>query len=280
MHQAVIVDSPRFRLRCGRRLRVLPLMVSIGARVQPAGRHGTSNPFTSGNYRSRRGRIIICSEVVRPMADLRVDSGRMVSAFRRAWRWVTHGPAQRWALDVALGVIAAYVAVILTVEFYGGLVGACSVGRSTSRVHVWRGHHVPPRRASGGGGGAGHHSGRVCRARVAGVRVGSRGVGHAVHGGVAAVTATCPDPAGCCRRGDGRPTAARNDRAFHVGAVCGHLVRRLVPRRCHAPVAGCGDRTRCVQRNWNRPAPNWLDSPFRPSAFALPANCTMSWPTV
>jgi signal transduction histidine kinase len=96
--------------------------------VQPAVRHGTSNPFTSRNYRSRRGRIIICSEVVRPMADLRVDSGRMVSAFRRAWRWVTHGPAQRWALDVALGVIAAYVAVILTVEFYAGLSGPAQWG--------------------------------------------------------------------------------------------------------------------------------------------------------
>ena len=29
--------------------------------------------------------------------------------------------------------------------------------------------------------------------------------------------------------------------------VCRHLVRRLVPRRCHAPVAGCGDRARAAR---------------------------------
>ncbi len=54
------------------------------------------------------------------MADLRVNRG-MVSAFRRAWRRVMHSSARSWALDVALGVVAAYAAVILTVEFYGRL---------------------------------------------------------------------------------------------------------------------------------------------------------------
>jgi signal transduction histidine kinase len=32
-----------------------------------------------------------------------------------------HGSARGWVLDVALGVVAAYAAVVLTVEFYGGL---------------------------------------------------------------------------------------------------------------------------------------------------------------
>ena len=54
------------------------------------------------------------------MADLRVNRG-MVSAFRRGWRRVMHSSARSWALDVALGVVAAYAAVILTVEFYGRL---------------------------------------------------------------------------------------------------------------------------------------------------------------
>ena len=34
---------------------------------------------------------------------------------------MTHGSVRGWVLDVALGVVAAYAAVILTVEFYGRL---------------------------------------------------------------------------------------------------------------------------------------------------------------
>ena len=45
----------------------------------------------------------------------------MDSASRRAWRRVMHSPVRNWMLDVALGVVAAYAAVILTVEFYGFL---------------------------------------------------------------------------------------------------------------------------------------------------------------
>ena len=55
------------------------------------------------------------------MADVRVNSGGMGSASRRAWRRVTSGSVRGWVLDVALGVIAGYAAVILTVEFYGPL---------------------------------------------------------------------------------------------------------------------------------------------------------------
>ncbi|MET0521492.1 MAG: sensor histidine kinase [Jiangellaceae bacterium] len=55
------------------------------------------------------------------MADLRVNSRGTGSASRRAWRRLTHGSVRGWVLDVALGVVAAYAAVILTVEFYGRL---------------------------------------------------------------------------------------------------------------------------------------------------------------
>jgi signal transduction histidine kinase len=55
------------------------------------------------------------------MADLRVNSRGMETASRRAWRRVMRSSVRSWVLDVALGVVAAYVAVILTVEFYKGL---------------------------------------------------------------------------------------------------------------------------------------------------------------
>ena len=54
------------------------------------------------------------------MADLRVNSRAADSGLRRGWRLVVRSRARGWVLDVALGVGAAYVAVILTVEFYGG----------------------------------------------------------------------------------------------------------------------------------------------------------------
>ncbi len=62
------------------------------------------------------------------MTDLRVNGRGMDSASRRGWRRVTRSPARGGVLDVALGAGAAYVAVILTVEFYGGLPTPAQVG--------------------------------------------------------------------------------------------------------------------------------------------------------
>jgi signal transduction histidine kinase len=62
------------------------------------------------------------------MADLRVNGKGVDSASGRGWRRVMHGPVRGWVLDVALGVMAAYVAVILTVEFYGGLPTPAQLG--------------------------------------------------------------------------------------------------------------------------------------------------------
>jgi signal transduction histidine kinase len=59
--------------------------------------------------------------VVQLMADLRMNGRGMDSASRGGWRLVVRSRARSWVLDVALGAVAAYVAVILTVEFYGGL---------------------------------------------------------------------------------------------------------------------------------------------------------------
>ena len=55
------------------------------------------------------------------MTDLHVNGHGTDSASRRAWRRVTHSSVRGWVLDVTLGVVAAYAAVILTVEFYGFL---------------------------------------------------------------------------------------------------------------------------------------------------------------
>ncbi|HET6920775.1 MAG TPA: sensor histidine kinase [Jiangellaceae bacterium] len=59
--------------------------------------------------------------MVQLMADLRMNGRGMDSASRRWWRLVVRSRARGWVLDVALGAVAAYVAVILTVEVYGGL---------------------------------------------------------------------------------------------------------------------------------------------------------------
>ena len=171
----------------------------------------------------------------------------MDSASRRAWRRVMHSSVRSWVLDVALGVVAAYAAVILTVEFYGFLSTPAQVA-AVLLAGVY---------------GAAVTFRRVALRAVVAVQVitavGYVALGLPVYALGPAVLVTlytvgsrlsrrpAPDPAGCGRGGAGGPAAARIDRAFHVGVVCGHFVRRLVPRRCHAPVAGRGDRARAAR---------------------------------
>jgi signal transduction histidine kinase len=64
---------------------------------------------------------MFCSEVVQPMTGPDANMKGMDTASRRAWRRAMDSPPRSWALDVALGMVAAYAAVILTVEFYGQL---------------------------------------------------------------------------------------------------------------------------------------------------------------
>jgi signal transduction histidine kinase len=66
--------------------------------------------------------------VVQLMTDLPVNERDMDTASRRAWRRVVRGRARGWVLDVALGVVAAYAAVILAIEVSVGLPALARTG--------------------------------------------------------------------------------------------------------------------------------------------------------